>query len=520
MQGVVWTPPASVEQASHDLRAMAADGVQAVRTPLVLDERLIRVADTLGLQWYQDLPLAYLPAEALQDTLSFARVQLDQWLAVAGRHASLRHVGLTRLSDTSDPRACAVLRELHAAVQDRGPPGSRTYYVTPFTRADACASTVDGVLLDGRSMAHPMQRLRAWQAAHPDTPAGLGAIGTWVRADTLRGLLVPHSPEAQARYIEQHLGYALSDTVQAPPASVFAYRWRDNPPNDPYARSYGLHAADGTPRPASEVVAGFYTGTQTVFAFPGGTAPQEAAPWLTLVGWGLVGLLAIVYFRGPRFQNMASRYFGGHNFYQESVREGREVLTGSMLTVVGSALVGLAVLTIVTVRSVQDLPAVLWSVQALPASIGDTAAMLLQSGWQAGAVLAAVYGISLVLWMGGVVGMGRYTTSISGGQALMLVGAPQWPLLLVMVGALTVPSLSAEMARAVVSWLWIATGAAMLWMTGRILADVMAVMRLPAVLALASLVVSPLFMAAWVGLYLVAWYDMPVRFIMHLLTRT
>jgi len=122
--------------------------------------------------------------------------------------------------------------------------------------------------------------------------------------------------------------------------------------------------------------------------------------------------------------------------------------------------------------------------------------------------------------MGGVVGMGRYTTSISGGQALMLVGAPQWPLLLVMVGALTVPSLSAEMARAVVSWLWIATGAAMLWMTGRILADVMAVMRLPAVLALASLVVSPLFMAAWVGLYLVAWYDMPVRFIMHLLTRT
>jgi hypothetical protein len=181
---------------------------------------------------------------------------------------------------------------------------------------------------------------------------------------------------------------------------------------------------------------------------------------------------------------------------------------------------GLVVLAIVTVRNVQDLPAVLWGVQALPASIEDTAAMLLQSGWQAGAVLAAVYGISLLLWMGVVVGVGRYTTPISGGQALMLVGAPQWPLLLVMISALTVSSLSADMARAVVSWLWIVTGAVTLWMTGRILADVMAVMRLPAVLALATLVASPLFMAAWVGLYLIAWYDIPVRFIMHLLTRT
>jgi hypothetical protein len=102
----------------------------------------------------------------------------------------------------------------------------------------------------------------------------------------------------------------------------------------------------------------------------------------------------------------------------------------------------------------------------------------------------------------------------------MLVGAPQWPFLLVMISALTVSSLSADMARAVVSWLWIVTGAVTLWMTGRILADVMAVMRLPAVLALATLVVSPLFIAAWVGLYLIAWYDIPVRFIMHLLTRT
>jgi hypothetical protein len=96
LNGVVWTPPESVEHATRVLQDMAADGVEAVRTPLLLDERLIRVADTLGMQWYQDLPLSYLSAEALQDTLSFARIQLDQWMAVAERHPSLRHVGLAR----------------------------------------------------------------------------------------------------------------------------------------------------------------------------------------------------------------------------------------------------------------------------------------------------------------------------------------------------------------------------------------------------------------------------------------
>ncbi len=521
VQGIVWTPPESVERASRDLRAMAADGVQAVRTSLVLDERLIRVADTLGLQWYQDLPLSHLSAEALQDTTSFARIQLDQWLAVAERHPSLRHVGLSYLSDTSDPAACAVLQELHAAVQDRGPPGSRTYYVTPFTAADVCASTVDDVLLDARTMVHPMKRLHVWQAVHPNTPAGLGAVGTWVRADTLRGLLVPHSPERQARYLERHLGHALSDTAQVAPTAVFAYRWRDTPSADPYARSYGMHTVEGTPRPAADVVAGFYTGRQTVFAFLGGEAPQGAPPWLTLIGWGLIGVLAVVYFRGLRFQSMVARYFGGHNFYQESVREGREVLTGSLVILAGSALVGLVVLTIVTVRSVQDVPAVLWGVNALPASIQDTAAMLLQNNWQAGGVLALGYGLSLALWAGFFVGVGRYTTTpLSGGQALMLVGAPQWPLLLVMVGALTVTSLPPDAARAVVYWLWVATGVVTLWMTGRVLADAMAVMRMPFLLALATLTVSPLFMVGWVALYLIVRHDIPIRFILHLLTRT
>ena len=102
----------------------------------------------------------------------------------------------------------------------------------------------------------------------------------------------------------------------------------------------------------------------------------------------------------------------------------------------------------------------------------------------------------------------------------MLVGAPQWPLLLVMVGALTVPSLPPDAARAVVYWLWVAAGAVAVWTTGRVLADAMVVMRIPFLLALATLIVSPLFMVGWVVLYLVVRHDIPVRFILHLLTRT
>jgi hypothetical protein len=522
VNGVVWSPPESVERATRDLRAMASDGVEAVRTPLMLDERLLTLADTIGIQWYQDLPLAYLSAQALADSLDFARLQLDQWLSVAQRHPSMRHVGLARLSDTSDPAACAVLQQLATVVQNQGPPGSRTYYVTPFTTADACASSVDDVLLDVRAVARPLQRLRAWRAAHPNGSAGLGALGTWIYADTLRGLNVPHSPEAQARYLERHLGHALADTLQPAPTAVFVYRWQDVPDrsSDPYGRSHGLYTAEGAARPAADVMTGFYTGSQTVFAFPGGQRPEHPTPWLMLAAWGLIGLLAVVYFRGPRFQNMVARYFGGHNFYQESVREGREVLTGSMVTLMIGVLASVAMLGIVTARSFQDVPAVLWAVQALPDSLAPTAARLMQEAWQAGAVLAAVYALSLLLWMGALVGVGRYGTSISSGQALMLVGAPQWPLLLVMVAALTVSSFEPEVGRTVVLWLWTAVGVLLVWITGRILVDVVAVMRVPALITLATALVSPLFMAGWVMLFLIVRHDVPVTFITHLLTRT
>lgn len=505
----------------RDLRMMNAQGVDAVRTPPVRDERLLTVADTLGLQLYQDLPLTYLSAQALADTLDHAQEQLNRMLAVAQRHPSARHFGLADRSDTSNPAVCSVLQQLAAVVQRQGPPGSQTYYVTPFATADRCGAVVDQVLLDVRNASRPAGHLAAWQSAFPEGTVGIGALGTWVRRDTVRGLRAAHSPEAQARYLERHLGSLLADTLQAAPTSVFVHRWRDaaDRPSDPYGRPCGLHAADGAPRPAVDVVEGFFTGTQTVFAFAAGQRPAAATPWLILMGWAFAGLIAFVYYRGPRFQQMVMRYFLAHNFYQESVREGREVLVGSTLLLVVGELAGVAALGTVLGRCFQNAQPVLGAVQALPAPVQSAVAALMGQPALLGLALAGGYGLSLLLWMGGMMGVGRYGTSLSAGQVLMLVGGPRWPLLLVMIAALALSSMAPEAGRPLVLWLLAGTGGLMLWMTGRTVADFIAVARVPIVLAVILVLVSPLFIALGVGGVLTAQYDVPIAFISHLLTR-
>lgn len=520
--GVVWTPPSSVEQGVEALRAMHDQGVEAVRTPPVRDERLLAEADTLGLQVYQDLPLRLLSAQALDDTLDHARVQLDRMLSVAQRHPSARHFGLGDRVDTSDPATCAALQQLAAVVRSQGPPGSQTYYVTPFTAADRCAPAVDLTLLDALSAERPAQRLAAWQAAHPDARGGLGALGTWVRGDTLRGLRVPHSPERQARYLERHLASLQADTLQRAPAAVFVYRWRDAsaPPSDPYGRPYGLHTARDAPRPAADVVAGFFTGTQTVFAFSAGSVPRLLMPWLILMGWGAVGLLAVVYFRSPRLQQMAARYFGAHNFYQESVREGREMLVGSTLAIMGGGLAGLAALGTVLGRCFQDALPVRWALGALPDALQPAAAALMGRPGVLGIIVAAAYGVALLLWMGGLLGVSRSRAALAPRQIFMTVSWPHWPLWAVLVAALAVSSFSPAAGRPLALWLLAGTGGVLVWITGRVLADVAAVARVPAVLALLAGLISPLLLGVWTGLALVAYYDVPVEFINHLLTRT
>src|SRR5690606_10614355 len=278
LAGVVWSPPRDRAAALDELLAMRRAGVRAVRTGLLADTLLLRAGDLLGLAFYQDLPIANLPAPALLDTLVHAERLLEGALALAARYRSARHFGLALYSDTSDPRARPYFERLTALVHATGPEGSRAYYLTRFPEDDRCDRQVDLVLLDARD-GDPEALLARWRRTH-ETAAGIGAFGAAVRPGREGGWRIPGTLAAQARTLELGLGAMMEGEA---PAAFFVYRWRDGRTDavlDQRAEvqgvGYGLMDEGGRPRPALAVVRGFYTGTQRVFAFDAGTSAPEA----------------------------------------------------------------------------------------------------------------------------------------------------------------------------------------------------------------------------------------------------
>lgn len=513
--GMVWTPPAP-PQAMADLQQMHAMGVEAVRAPVLDDERLLRAADTLGITLYQELPIAFLGAHALNDSVETAARMLQQVLQQAQTHASVRYIGLARHVDTSTPAACAYFDRLAAQIPDTSP--LRTYYVTSFVGADRCASSVDLVLIDTRDADAPLQQVQRWRARRdPVSHVGVAGLGTWVNPARPAGLRHPHSPEWQARYLEHHLQQATSE--RAAVATRFVYRWRDAG-GDPYGRRFGLYANDGTARPAAEVVRGVFTGQQTVFAFPAGPAPVAPFPWHMVVGWGVVVLLGIAYAREPLFRQTLARYFRAHTFYQEVIREGRDVLVGSSLTVLAGEAVSLGLMAYVGADYARYLPEVVQALQAMPEPLQQTIAPLLDAPWTLGLLVVVGYALLLLIWAIGLVGVARRYGGLAPEQALMLVAWPRWPLLLLMAGPLVAATLDPPMAGAVLLGVG-GTGVLLApWMVGRTLADFKAVARVSGTAAVATALLSPavpflLLMGAQL-----ARYDVPLRFMWHLLTRS
>lgn len=517
-KGIVWTPPDEVRQAEHELRRMQQMGIEAVRTGLIRDERLLTVADTLGLQLFQELPIAFLSASALNDTLGYAVRQLDRALDRAREHPSARHFGLARLADTSVPAACSYFERFARHVRQRGEETVRLYYLTPFVASDRCGAAVDFVLLDVQNAEAPLHLLSQWTQTHPAVPVGLGALGTWVRPGAPRGLRVAHSPEAQARYLERQLS-ALEAAPGTSPTAVFVYRWADGTA-DPYGRPYGLHARTGTRRPAADVVEGFFTEQQTVFAFPAGEPPPPAVPWLILLGWGVVILIGSVYAREPRFRHTVVRYFQAHTFYQEAVREGREVLVGSSLALLIAEAISIGALGTVGARLERYERGVVLALQALPEGLQEGLASLLATPWMLGLLIGAVYALGLVLWALVLVSISKRASSISAEQAAMLVVWPRWPVFGVLVGALVIATLSPEAGRPLMLLLIGGTVLIAVQAVGRTLIDFMAVARLSGYWAALAAVGSPLPVLVLLVLVEVIRNDVALRFLWHLLVRT
>ncbi len=530
VRGVVWDVPDVKVHAEADLAEMHRIGVEAVRVAVIRDDDLLVHADTLGLMLYVDLPVSHVPSRRLNDTLAYASAVLDTVLGLARLHPSIRHIGLASFVDSSDSTACAYFQDLATQVRRHGPPGMQVYYVTRFVESDRCAGVVDFVLADVRDVKDPIRPLRQWtvSAEGRSSRLGLGALGKWVRADTLSGLRVPSSPEAQARYFEHHLPVLLSDTLSVSLPAVFVFRWRDvqrTAPStardleSPYVQRYGLSTVQNIRRPAYEVIEGIYTGSRQTFAFSIGHHAPDGAPWTTLFGWGVIVLLGTFYALSPRFRHMVPRYFTAHFFYRDAVREGRDVLFGASTVLLISLGAAFGVTAAVLVGVLRETAPFVVAVWWLPTAFQGVVLTLLAQPWVLVILAGCTYALGIILWtiVLSLISQRRYP--IAPGQALMLAVWPRWPLLVVMMGAIVVAT--SDVASSTVAFAlagsWIVVSAVA---TVRTVIDFVLVTRVPPPLAVPSLILYPGVVVA-VGMALLLFqYEPELRYLWHLATRT
>lgn len=433
VRGVTWAVPANASTAAAELEAIAATGATAVHTGIVTNTQLLAQADTLGLVFYQQLPLRGLSARQLRGQVSGVVEDVVPGVRErAAAHPSARYIGLVHTVDTGAQATCAALQPLVQAL--RAPPGGAAaagltlFYTTALLARDRCHPLVDQVLLDARAAA-PGPRLARWQAAH-ETPAGV-VIGYARAPGQPNGTAVN---EAQAHVLEA----ALRTVAARPHAAAFVHRWHDPaaqaqrgedgllPRHAGRAGSQGLHAADGTARSALRVATGFFTGQQRVFAFDPPLPERSGVPYALIVAvWGLLGVLGVVYRFSLAFRQLLARYFFTPRFFYESVREGRELgadVYGVALALIAcSAGLLAAALAVMLASPLASTVALRWGVLA-----ESDAAALLQQPVAVGAVAAAGSALSALLWSGVLWGLGQEGRPLRAPQALTLVVWPRW----------------------------------------------------------------------------------------------
>lgn len=515
--GVVWTPSSTPDSALHELRRIDRTGATAVRLTRLPTDTVAARADTLGLDLYVDLPVKYVPASQLQDSLARSVSELDRLRALAGQHPSITHVGFAHTPDTTVPAACEILRRWTERVHNSE--GSlRTYYVTPFAAAaDRCADAVDRPLLDVRGHPSPVDQWHRWHSRTEGV--GIGAVGTWVHPAAASGLRVPHSPEWQARHLEQTLGRLLDSTRTAPPV-VFVSRWRDQASPILSTRRYGVHEADGTPRPAARVVRGLYTGTQRVFAFPSGSAPAADSYGLLLLGWGLIALLGGLYAQSLFVQETVTRYFTASGFYRDALRDGHDLHPGANVLLLGTVATALGATAVRVARIAAAQPGTERVIAALPPPVQAVLAGSVEHPVTAGIVCGGLALGLLGLWMGALVLVARWHARFSFAQGLILVTWPCWPILLALPLALAAGP-DAPVSPSLLALLLLGGGVlACLYVTGRVLYDYWAITDLPGSTVLLLSTLSPAALIGALVLFLTTWYDVSLPFLWHLATLT
>ncbi len=523
LKGLIWQEPQDVRRAESDLLEMSRMGVEAVRTNIVRNEQLLYHADSLGILFFQDLPVRYLPAQSLVDTVGYAARLIELIAARARLHPSARYFGLATMSDTSDPAACPYFEQLTARVKERVPSG-KTYYITPYVEGEQCAGNVDFVLLNTLGTAPPLQMLRRWHTAETrSTPVGLASLGIAFLPEARRSGESPVPLEAQARYVENILDSLLQRQPAAVTAAVFVHRWRDLPDSlgqEARVPPPGLNSAQGKRRPLYDVVSGMYSGRQMVFAFNSVQTSGSGWSWRILLGWAAVAALAIAYASSPRLRSTVPRYFGAHAFYRDAIREGRDILLGSsaLILLVVSLAAGLAAAALF--EQIQAGPVFTLIVQWSLPGVARLLIAMRDNLWIAVLVVGLFYGLSAFIWSIVLALASRRRYSLTFTQAFMLVVWPRWPLLFLLPAALVVPVLapgSAFDAAAVLVFVWL-----ILTVYGvlRSVYDCYQVSRVPLHVLLIAWLLNPYFLALIAMLVIAVVAEPYIWFLYHLVQYT
>ncbi len=490
--GVVWDPPADLLEAEADLRAIRAMGFTAVRTHLLDRVELLVLADTLGIDLYQELQLYFLTAREFTDTLAVARGLLADALASTEDHPSARHFGFAFAPSTMEEALCGTLDEFVPWARQRGAPGVQFYYVSWLPRSDRCSESVNLVLLDDPIHDRPVDLLERWSGSGR---IGLAAVGRRVDPGAERGLLVESSEELQALFLEETIPKLLARTDLS---VAFLYRWQDAPPEDldafhpaPFGTVYGLQDEAGRARLARDVAEGMLAHGQTTFRLLAGTPPREGASWFVLLGWLVLATIAVMVAASPRFRAMIPRYFFAHGFYRHAIQEGRDVLT--VLSTVMLVLLGLVIglLGAQVTRMMTDSATLhaLWyrsgpdGRAAMNALLTDDALLVVFIG-SAGL-------LALVFWVFVWTLAGRGRAPLKPSQALATAVWPRWPMMLLLVAAMVVDGLGEAAFRRSIEWMPAAWLAVALWGTIRTNVDLAQIARVNPVATVILWLVSP-----------------------------
>ncbi len=455
--GVTWSIPDDEGAAISDLFAMWDAGIRTVRTGPVTNTSLLVAADSLGIDFFQDLNVGPLPAAQLVDSTDYALRVLRRVLPLADRFRSARFIGLARLSDTSDPEACAYFRDLASEIEqwDAAP---FTYYTTHFLHADVCTTAVDGVLIEARDISS--SRLDAVLGGAHDSQekiVGVASLGTWVDLDLSNsGTLSANSAEWQARFHEDRLTQIHNHRGGATIPFVFVHRWRDpagidDEFGDLTQRRYGLLNRAGGPRPAYGVVRGFATGRQTVFARESGAGAGARWTWMTIAGWLAIALLGVVYASSPQMRHTLPRYFRAHGFYREAVASGRESMPAETVAMLACVSTGVGMLGALFVDAISARPVFIVVSSWLSPEGRDFVGALLDQPWTMVAVFASVYALAAVIWTSVMSLISRAGRTLLPAQVLMLIVWSKWPLLLLLIVSPAIAGLDPEKRLLVVA---------------------------------------------------------------------